>query len=218
MTFDMAAVRVEVERLRLADPDFRVFGAIGHRYEFRVKASAQTLVQFEGRHRISLPSDYRAYLAWLGNGGAGPFYGIFPHGLFDGAGDEEVAWSEDDGIVGVLAEPFPHQGAWNLGAERLSSPESFKTDEEEAAWFDALDAEYWRPGLVNGAFPICHHGCALRTYLVVSGPEYGHVWLDARAEYGGLRPHLDAAGRHMTFAAWYTRWIQESRRECDQPR
>lgn len=76
----MAATRVEVDRVRLADPGFRVFGAVGHRYESRATASEQTLARFESRHRITLP-DYRVYLAELGNGGAGPSYGIFPLGL-----------------------------------------------------------------------------------------------------------------------------------------
>ena len=119
----------------------------------------------------------------------------------------------NDGIVGVLAEPFPYQDAWNLPKQMLSPPEVFETEDEETAWFDNLDAEYWRPALVNGAVPICHHGCALRTYLVVSGPEYGHVLLDARAEYGGRRPHRDASGSHLTFGAWYRGWLGNSLRE-----
>jgi hypothetical protein len=123
-----------------------------------------------------------------------------------------VAWEEGDGIVGALAESFPHQDAWNLAEERLHPGEAFADEHDESAWFDRLDAEYWRPGLVNGAFPICHHGCALRTYLVVTGPEAGRVWFDRRAEYHGLQPHLEADGSHMTFAAWYGRWLGECRR------
>jgi hypothetical protein len=189
-----------------------LFGSNEHGYQFRPRATEESLCRFERQHRVQLPGDYRAYLAQLGNGGAGPFYGIFPLGLFDGAGDHEAAWEEGDGIVGILAEPFPHQEAWNLPSERLHPPATFASDAEQSAWFDALDAKYWSPALVNGAFPICHHGCALRTYLVVTGPEAGRVWFDRRAEYEGLQPHLDGDGSHMTFAAWYGRWLDECRR------
>jgi hypothetical protein len=181
----------------------------------RSSVSEGVLTEFETQHRIRLPGDYRAYLSGLGNGGPGPFYGIFPLGVFDGAGDRDVAWAENSAFVGVLAEPFPHREAWNLPAERSLRPEHFASTTEETAWLSQLDAEYWRPGLVNGAFPICHHGCAMRTYLVVEGPETGNVWLDDRASDGGLMPHVDSAGRHMTFAAWYLQWLSDCRRKSD---
>ncbi len=63
---------------------------------------------------------------------------------------------------------------------------------------------------MNGAFPICHHGCALRTYLVVSGAERGNVWFDRRAETGGIQPHSDPGGRHLTLLRWYERWLDDS--------
>jgi hypothetical protein len=51
---------------------------------------------------------------------------------------------------------------------------------------DAFEKHYWKP--IDGAFPICHLGRAMRVWLVVSGPERGHVWLDDRASDKGLSP------------------------------
>jgi hypothetical protein len=34
------------------------------------------LAAFESTNRIGLPNDYRQFLAMIGNGGAGPFYGL----------------------------------------------------------------------------------------------------------------------------------------------
>lgn len=215
MTFDTAAIRATVGSLRTADPDLHVFGAMGHRYEFRPPIAGRVLAEFERKHRVRLPADYRTFLSELGNGGAGPFYGIFPLGMFDGSGDREVEWSENDSIVGRLSERFPHDVAWNLPPETLTPPEHFGSDEEEDAWFADRDAVYWAPSHVNGAIPICHHGCAIRTYLVLSGPEAGNVWLDDRASDGGLQPHLGADGNHLTFATWYLRWLDDCRRELE---
>ena len=45
---------------------------------------------------------------------------------------------------------------------------------------------YWVP--VDGAIPVCHEGCAVRDWLVVSGPEAGRVWHDATADMKGWSP------------------------------
>jgi hypothetical protein len=40
------------------------------------------LVAFEVAHRVTLPQEYRRFLGTVGNGGAGPFYGLEPLGSF----------------------------------------------------------------------------------------------------------------------------------------
>lgn len=44
--------------------------------------SEPDLSAFESCHRVRLPTDYRYFLARVGNGGAGPFYGLEPLGTF----------------------------------------------------------------------------------------------------------------------------------------
>lgn len=206
-------IRTRLDRLRLADRRRRLFGASEHRYELATCIGADALRAFEERHAIRLPEDYRAFLSELGNGGAGPFYGLFPLGLFDGSGAGPLEkWDGMEGIVGSLATPFPLREPWNLPPERFEPPAAFASDEEEERWVEALDAECWRSDHVDGAFPICHHGCALRTYLVVSGPERGNVWYDRRAEGGGIEPHRDGQGLHLDFLGWYGRWLDEGLR------
>lgn len=181
---------------------------MGHGGEIAAPLAEADVQAFEERHEVRLPEGYRAFLTQFANGGAGPGYGVFPLGLFDGSGDALQPWADGEGVVGRLGRPFPLARAWNLSPSRLQPPVEFESDSDEDRWHDDLDAEYWRAELVDGAFPICHHGCALRSYLVVSGPERGNVWLDRRAEYAGIEPHTDDAGRHLTFLAWYERWIE----------
>ncbi len=45
----------------------------------------------------------------IGNGGAGPYYGVLPFGK----DDDDRDW-EGGGLVGDLSKPFPHVTAWNL--------------------------------------------------------------------------------------------------------
>ena len=75
------------------------------------------------------------------------------------------------------------------------------------AWDKELEEHYWNPAFMNGAIPICDRGCALRQWLVVSGPQRGYVWNDDRADYGGIYPLLNEEGRPMTFTDWYLSWL-----------
>jgi hypothetical protein len=72
---------------------------------------------------------------------------------------------------------------------------------------ELFEKNYWTS--VNGAFPICHQGCALRILLVVRGVEAGHVWEDRRSEHAGLMPIRLKDGSRATFAAWYEEWLDD---------
>jgi hypothetical protein len=197
----------KLARLRAFGASDRVFGSAVHRFELRPPLEEGRLASFEDAHQVTLPRDYRQFLTHCGNGGAGPYYGLFPLGTMDGLGLDLQPWREGDGIVGSLAAPFPHTEAWNLPEDELEPP-TFSSDEHEDQWHQ--HAAYWAPHLANGAFPICHQGCAYRNILVVNGPEYGYVWVDARPGDGGLLPEVDETGQHLAFGDWYTRWLEQA--------
>lgn len=83
----MASIRETVLRLvdelRALDPRRRVFGAAksgssGHDYRFDDRLSIADVRAFEGKHGVALPADYREFVTEVGDGGAGPHYGIQP--------------------------------------------------------------------------------------------------------------------------------------------
>jgi len=130
-------------------------------------------------------------------------------------------WTANSGFVGVLSQPFPHTGPWNDLSEEPVYDESREDDpewEEEYqqqrdAWEDRV---YWNPANVNGAVPICHLGCALRQWLVVTGPEAGNVWDDNRTDHGGLKPHQHAGRKRVTFLQWYRFWLDDAVRQLKE--
>src|SRR5262245_8500573 len=71
-----------LRRLRAADVRRRVFGSDQHGYRLGPASSDVELVAFESAHGVKLPEDYRRFLNTVGNGGAGPFYGLEPLGSF----------------------------------------------------------------------------------------------------------------------------------------
>jgi hypothetical protein len=162
-----------VARLRVADCNFRVFGSQHHRYQLGPALSEVELGSFETVHRVKLPEEYRRFLATVGNGGAGPYYGLEPLGTF----------GRD------ISQPFPFIEA----TDQLT--------EAEAERFGDRD-EY--PGVLE----FCHQGCAIYSYLVVSGPTYGTVWSGREDFYP----------TGLSFDAWYRRWAERALRTLDNER
>lgn len=65
-----------LEQMRTEDPQYRVFGAGRHQYVLNLPQPEVVLQSFEKRHGITLPEGYRRFLAQVGDGGAGPWYGL----------------------------------------------------------------------------------------------------------------------------------------------
>jgi hypothetical protein len=203
-------IRSTLQQLRGTPSAASVFGASAHEFVLAPPLSATDVEAFERRHAIALPDDYRWFITEIGDGGAGPFYGTFPVGHMDGVTRTNEPWSEDNGFVGILSRPFPLSESWN---DVTGMPEDELAEQDEASYerlMDAFDARYWRTAMIDGAIPICHLGCALRIWLVVSGPERGFLWRDNRAEYGGLLPLQRSTGSRLTFLTWYESWLTRS--------
>lgn len=207
---EISILREKLDELRRMDGSFETFGSVAHRYRVEPPLTEVELKQFEAKHEVSLPEPYRTFVSELSNGGPGPYYGLFPLGYFDGAGGPLERWEEGDGVAGDLSKPFPHTESWNLPDERFKCPEKFGNDDEEESWYRALDDATWQPELVNGAFPICHQGCAVRSLLIVSGPERGNIWIDDRPNDGGIFPDGSDSQSGTSFFNWYLNWLDTS--------
>lgn len=205
-----AYVRESLRRLSATQAD--VFGANGHHFQLNPVLDNMEILAFEQRHGIHLPADYRHFLANVGNGGAGPYYGVFPLGKMDGIHELLNPWSEGDGFIGALSEPFPLTHGWN---DLSGKPADELVDVDEDLYekqFDEFEGRYFNASLVSGAFPICHEGCALRIWLVVTGPEAGRLWRDTRAEYTGINPLYLKDESRATFSEWYREWLNDALR------
>jgi len=192
-----------------ADPA-KVFGATTHQFRLNAPLDERTVSAFEAEHRVQLPEDYRGFLLHVGDGGAGPAYGVFRLGQMD---DEQ--WKENNDFVGVLSLPFPHTLRWN---DLTGKPEFDESQEANEGYEDAYgelmqawqDEHYWNTRHINGAIPICHLGCALRDWLVITGPEAGHVWCDNRVDEKGLSPAETGTKERVTFVEWYLAWLDDA--------
>jgi hypothetical protein len=209
---DRDSVLQRLAELDRRDPRRTVFGSGSHGYKLNPPLPASVIEAFEGRHGVSLPEDYRRFITEIGDGGAGPHYGVLPFGK----DDDDRDW-EGGGLVGDPGRPFPHTGAWNLPDSfwegEPDPPPGTPMEEEDRlmdAWDREVEARYWHPSIMDGAIPICHKGCALRQWLVVQGGQRGLVWDDLRADQAGIAPVLGESGGPVRFADWYMTWLDDS--------
>jgi hypothetical protein len=178
-------------QLAVADARLRAFGASGHRYRLGATIQESDLDAFEQEHGIQLPADYRMFLGMVGDGGAGPYYGLIP-----------LASSTDHCLP---AQIFPYtKAAFVLDPTALHlAPDEVETPQaDQADLFDSL------PGVLR----LAQEGCGYYAFLVVNGPARGTVWNDWRAADYGLLP------TKLTFIGWYRQWIDRSLQDLPKRR
>ncbi|GAA4840720.1 SMI1/KNR4 family protein [Kitasatospora terrestris] len=128
---------------------------------------------FEQRHGVRLPPSYRAFLIEVGDGGAGPGFGVL--GLEQLPEDEEEAlYGERVDCLrpGFLAAPFPYRAAVPRPPRETLCP--------------------------PGALVITDYGGGDYARLVVNGPCAGQVWHDDQV-WAGLTPGPDF---HTWYTRW----------------
>ena len=218
MNEKMALLLEKLQVLKDLDADYKVFGASSHKYQLFDTVDKREIDSFEGLYNIDLPIDYKLFLTEVGNGGAGPCYGLFPLGLMDEGYNTFGEWGDQVN----LTKPFPFRDKYNnesilsQGApleNNFSNSDAYM--EAYDRWWDEnserIMIEYWSEHALTGAIPICHLGCAHRIWLVVDdGPERGNIWNDDSANEAGVYPYRAGDKDRYSFFEWYCNWLDSS--------
>jgi tetratricopeptide (TPR) repeat protein len=174
-------IRERLQLLGRCDAERQVFGAHQHQYQLAPPLAEAELAEFERTHGVSLPADYRAFLTTLGNGGAGPFYGLAPL-----SAEPPRFAAKFDGTQPSLARPFPLHEAWPQGDHASAPPIAPGTS------------------IYDGLVLLSDQGCGYFDVLIISGPQRGRVWADITQALGGLMPWYDS------FLAAYEAWLDRA--------
>jgi SMI1 / KNR4 family (SUKH-1) len=179
----------KLDHLRHIDTNHTIFGADVHQYRLNPCLNEAQIFVFEQSYAIRLPYDYRSFLHLVGNGGAGPYYGITPleRSLRDWCAQEDPAYP---------SKAFPLQE--NLVLYTLDS----------ATDFDRYMTSFYTQGTID----ICDYGCGIYFMLIMTGTERGNIWVDDRASDGGIFALTQYADRHtpVDFLTWYENWLDTS--------
>jgi SMI1 / KNR4 family (SUKH-1) len=188
IVWDAKEIHSRLAAMRAADPSLERFGASRHRHRLGRRLGKRSVTSFESAHGVPLPDAYRSFLLEVGNGGAGPNYGLFP---LDGHGMRDLERNERF-RPGYLAIGFPHTEVWNR--------DYYPRDQDRPSSELLSEDEYFDARWTIGSLVIAEFGSGAFHRLVVAGPARGQVWLDDRAADGGLTPETD-------FYTWYNNWL-----------
>ena len=218
MSVILELIHAKLDDLKSLDKHLELFGASSHEYKFNPIVSVKEIDEFEIKYACSLPKVYREFLLKIGNGGAGPGYGLFPLEKMDDCFDlkkwsevfvnplKPFTFTESLNDTSILSRGEPEESNFS-SVEKYNEACEVWADEE----YEALQNEYWVKHALNGAIPICHHGCANRSWMVISnGLEHGNIWYDRRSNEGGVSPESEEGKERMKFEDWYLGWLDTS--------
>jgi hypothetical protein len=160
-----------VKELASLDTNRQVFASFQHRYHFGMKLWDAAIAPYEQRLGITIPDEYRSFLIECGDGGPGPYYGIYTL---------ERALGEDR--PELISKPFELEKDFDLYREQageLSHPEHERRRNENPAYraqCDEIANRFFAPETRSGTIAICEYGCGGFFRLVVSGDQYGRIW------------------------------------------
>ena len=103
-------------RARQMDPECQMFGASKHQYRLNLPIEASFVRSVEAEYGFSLPEDYFRFITKIGDGGAGPDYGICPLRTFVESARSPRAERLREAYRRSLARPF---APWPREAETL---------------------------------------------------------------------------------------------------
>lgn len=196
--------REEIEQIldcaRAVDKKFELFGSSTHKYKLNPPIQASFIREIEGKYGFTLPEDYFRFITEVGDGGAGPDYGIqsFTEFLKEHKAPYRPMASEE-----VEEFSFARQ-AYEENPDHFFVYE--KEDENELCDTD-------------GYFTLGTHGCQWDFGLIITGDKRGQVfdydnegaysfvansftefyqkWLDRIADTKGLQKELEERRKRL---------------------
>ena len=175
-----------LEQARKKDQNLERFGAYSHQYKLKAPASQEAIERFQQQQGIDLPKEYQDFLRWAGNGGAGPYYGIYGVKELE----QKLKESHSSRLQSIRQEPVICPKMSGEEWERAVNPEGRGKGETVHPY--------------AGVLPIGTQGCTLMTGIMTAGPYEGQVvYYDE--DFCGPPFFV----REKGFLAWYERWLRE---------
>lgn len=194
-------IKGKLEKLKSLDQDMSIFGSgddkffgtPGHHYELNPVLTEQEVLEIEKKLNISIPEEYREFLLNVGDGGAGPAWGLI-----------SIKWAfPDDEFLkkypDFCSQEFSYDESWAEGIRA-----HFKDD---PAYMEPL------PDPFGGYFKLNDYGHAMSAILIVGhGSQYGKMWFldDDAPSFAPMHQEVQGREWYMSFLDWYENWLDES--------
>lgn len=178
---DIPKIEAVLRQARRWDMDFPLFGSHSHAHLFRPPLPEEDAAAWEDLMELRLPQDYRQYLAHLGNGGAGPAYGLAPFRCPLRDYFREPAVFSDDQAERFNELSRRWYAQFHEDEDQLYEDYCAETPEERRMDFRDWDEARYRyiENTVahflfkSGQLFIANQGCSQDIYLLLSGTHRG---------------------------------------------
>lgn len=186
-------LRELIEEAGRVDAGRKIFGAEKHQYRINPVVNMAEIRRAEEERHVKFPEEYVFYLTRVGNGGAGPYYGLYPF--------EKVLAGDRNPYLGQILEQTVTtqltKEQWREHMHKLDElGESFETD---------ADYEEYQSKLFSNMTPIGTQGCTYDNMLMLSGGDADRImYIDWNMEEDG--PPFDTG---MTFLEWMEGYFQD---------
>lgn len=195
--------RKEVERIleqaRRMDPQLEMFGVADHQYRLGSPVDLAFVRTIEEAYHFRFPEDYVQFITEVGDGGAGPGYGLYPFGYYcTEVESTKEAKAREIYLRGLGRELklLPIESEW-LEDFCISKEEYEKNPEK---YFRGGKGSFnWDNDTPYGFFHLGTYGCWRDFGLITAGERYGQVFI--RDTEGGFE--LEA----RSFQEFYQDWL-----------
>lgn len=137
-----------IAKLKILDESRFLLGADYHEYFICSTIKHAKIETLKSKYHIDLPLGYEYFLTLIGNGGAGPHYGI--HKIEDSL-------------------EFATQKKWNLTEPSLLTLDRY-------CFIPDSDSENELSWMFNSSFPIADSACGGFFFLILNGKKSGEIW------------------------------------------
>ncbi len=173
--------RKEVERIleqaRRMDPQLKMFGVADHQYRLGSPVDLAFVRTIEEAYHFRFPEDYVQFITEVGDGGAGPGYGLYPFGYYcTEVESTKEAKAREIYLRGLGRELklLPIESEW-LEDFCISKEEYEKNPEK---YFQGGKGSFnWDNDTPYGFFHLGTYGCWRDFGLITAGERYGQVFI-----------------------------------------
>jgi len=181
------------------DEKYENFGASSHRYRLNPPIEPSFVRRVEERYGFLLPEDYFRFITEVGDGGAGPDYGIYPFTELLKKGTDPRAerfWEE---YRQSLAKPFAPRKMMADEVEEYSITTQEGYDRNPDRFYIYEKPEPYDLCDTDGFYVLGTHGCQWDFGLIISGDWRGKVFdTDNESAYGFVAD---------SFEEFYRNWL-----------
>lgn len=203
-------IQTKLKELKNFDTQNNLFGAKHHQYQFNPPLTLDEIANIENTLNNPLPNDFKAFLHYLGDGGAGRGYGIFSSLEFVDRFDNHYCQNSLK-TLNVLSkfDETISETQWDtqirpyIFCEDLENLDTLNPTQIDEIHEVRL-SEYYA-----GFLPICTEGCGADWALVLRGKYQGRV-IFAHIDYS-----LPTLQPFTNFLDWYESWFEFAYRSLD---